>query len=231
MKCKYCEINDAIKYSKYTSGEFCSKVCANSYSSNIRREEKNKKISQALTGKVLSKEHKLKCGRFWTIEEKNKLSVKIKNYYENNPLAKKNISEFLKTRPVKDETRKKLSDAIKKRIADGKHHGWSKRNKPSYPELFFMNVLKNNNIEYNFELSIGKYFIDFALAGKIALEIDGRQHKQLERKIKDDEKDLFLTENGWYVYRIAWKNINTISGKEYISNEIKKLIKYYNKIN
>lgn len=32
MKCKNCNENDAIKYSKYSSGEFCSRKCARSYS-------------------------------------------------------------------------------------------------------------------------------------------------------------------------------------------------------
>ncbi|MEN6293118.1 MAG: hypothetical protein ABFD07_14045, partial [Methanobacterium sp.] len=32
MKCKNCEINEGVKYSKYATGDFCSKKCAKSYS-------------------------------------------------------------------------------------------------------------------------------------------------------------------------------------------------------
>lgn len=50
MKCKNCNTNEAVKYSKYSSGEFCSKSCANSFSSKTNRLETNKKISFKLKG-------------------------------------------------------------------------------------------------------------------------------------------------------------------------------------
>lgn len=53
------------------------------------------------------------------------------------------------------------------------------------------------------EVKIGKYFIDFVI-DKIALEIDGRQHD--DRKEKDLEKDVFLTDNGFKVVRVKWEN-------------------------
>lgn len=51
MKCKNCNINDATKYSKYSSGEFCCKSCSTSFSSKTNRTETNKKISLGLKGK------------------------------------------------------------------------------------------------------------------------------------------------------------------------------------
>lgn len=51
MKCKNCNINDAVKYSKYSSGEFCCKSCSSSFSSKTNRIETNKKISIQLKGK------------------------------------------------------------------------------------------------------------------------------------------------------------------------------------
>lgn len=51
MKCKNCNINDATKYSKYSSGEFCCKSCANSFSSKTNRNETNKKISKKMLGR------------------------------------------------------------------------------------------------------------------------------------------------------------------------------------
>lgn len=41
MKCKNCEQKDAIKYSKYSSGEFCSKGCAKAFSTKNKREDVN----------------------------------------------------------------------------------------------------------------------------------------------------------------------------------------------
>jgi Zn finger protein HypA/HybF involved in hydrogenase expression len=50
-KCKNCESNDAIKYSKYTSGNFCSLKCSRAYSTKEKRPEINKILSEKLTGR------------------------------------------------------------------------------------------------------------------------------------------------------------------------------------
>lgn len=55
MKCKNCETNDAIKYSKYTVGEFCSKKCSASYSTKNKREDINKQVSITLTKDKIEK--------------------------------------------------------------------------------------------------------------------------------------------------------------------------------
>lgn len=47
------------------------------------------------------------------------------------------------------------------------------------------------------EYSIFPFYIDFAFADlKIAIEIDGSQHLEEERKQKDIEKDKLLQDNG-----------------------------------
>jgi hypothetical protein len=51
MKCKNCEIKDAVKYSKYSSGQFCSKSCAASFSTKEKRDDINKRVSMKLLGK------------------------------------------------------------------------------------------------------------------------------------------------------------------------------------
>lgn len=42
MKCKNCKINEGVKYSKYTTGDFCSRKCTHSFST---KNEKNKRSS------------------------------------------------------------------------------------------------------------------------------------------------------------------------------------------
>ena len=37
--CKNCEINEAIKYSPHSNGEFCSKKCALGFSTKNKRNE------------------------------------------------------------------------------------------------------------------------------------------------------------------------------------------------
>ncbi len=50
MECKNCNQKEAIKYSKYTTGEYCSRECARAYSTKNKRNEINEKISQTMTG-------------------------------------------------------------------------------------------------------------------------------------------------------------------------------------
>ena len=48
MKCKNCNVNDVIQYSKFSKGEFCCKKCSRSYSTKMKRVEINKKIGESL---------------------------------------------------------------------------------------------------------------------------------------------------------------------------------------
>lgn len=51
MKCKNCDKNEAVKYSKYSTGEFCCKECARAFSTKNKRKEINVAISLASKGK------------------------------------------------------------------------------------------------------------------------------------------------------------------------------------
>ena len=61
MKCNNCKQKDAVKYSKYTSGEFCSRECARAFSTKNKRKEINEKISKSLTGRG-NENVKINCG-------------------------------------------------------------------------------------------------------------------------------------------------------------------------
>ena len=117
------------------------------------------------------------------------------------------------------------------------------RNKISYPEKFFIKVLKNNKIfekcEVNYKISKSSlgiechsnYFLDFYFEDKkLDLEIDGKQHNLEDRKESDKIRDEYLTKNGIIVYRIKWKSINSERGKKYIESEISKFMDFYNSI-
>ncbi len=134
------------------------------------------------------------------------------------------------------KSRIKISNAIKEAISTGKKGGWSIRNK-SYPEKYFEEVLRSNNIfdkcitEYKILKSeLGDslrscYYLDFYFPDKkIDLEIDGQQHES--RKCQDAERDRLLLLNGYKVFRIKWKN--PVKNKHYIEEEIKRFIKFYN---
>lgn len=100
MKCLYCEENDAIKYSKYASGNFCGKICAKKYSSNFNKKEANAKISKTLKLLYPPKLHKCKnkkC-RKMVLGYKNKYCSDIcknswREKYKNDPEYTKKLSE------------------------------------------------------------------------------------------------------------------------------------------
>jgi len=72
-KCKNCNINDGAKYSKYSSGEFCSRACAKSYSTKLKRNEINKLVSKTLKLKIhIDKEYEYICEKCRTTFIKSK---------------------------------------------------------------------------------------------------------------------------------------------------------------
>lgn len=147
--------------------------------------------------------------------------------------------DFLEKKYCSEECRRKSSNEknsflAKERVKNGTHQGWKTRNISSYPEIFWMKVLDSNNISYIREYKIeNKYFLDFFIEKnnvKIDLEIDGKQHLYEERKIHDKERDLFLSERNYIVYRIPWNEINTENGKILMKSKIDEFIKFYENI-
>ena len=120
MLCKNCGINESIKYSKYTSGEFCSKKCSSSFSTKGKRDIISKKVSESLMGHKHSDESKRKMS-INNGSHKDEVKMKIKNSVENfyKTDEGKEIIEKLRERMtgriVSDETRKKIGIIVKKR--------------------------------------------------------------------------------------------------------------------
>lgn len=132
-----------------------------------------------------------------------KLSEKLSKYRKGKVGAKHS-----------DETKKKISEAMKRAHHEGRAWNIGKsrwNNEPSYPEQFIMNAINLNliNQDYIREHPIGIYSIDFAWVNdKLAVEIDGEQHERfLEYKLRDLKKDKLLKELDWKVLRLKWKDI------------------------
>lgn len=228
----------------------CSRACSNRY---FQHGENNPNYDDSKAKEKYDKVSKTLNEYFKTKSDKEGLEY---NKEPNLPRQYKHICIFCKeeyyskkkqqkfcspkcqhTSPKTEENINKIKKAVQERITNGKHSGWQSRNITSYPEKFFMEVLQNNNISYIHNYKIKQadlglnnsynYFIDFYLRKtNICLEIDGKQH--LERKEHDQIRDEYLTKAGYKVYRIPWKSINTISGKEYIKEEISNFLNYYN---
>ena len=113
----------------------------------------------------------------------------------------------------------------------GKHKGWKSRNITSYPERFWISVLKNNGLDFVREKPVNGYFLDFVIQKgekMIDLEIDGKQHKYEDRKHHDKIRDKNLRDSGYIVYRIDWNEINSRFGKFKIKSKINQFLWWYN---
>jgi len=112
-----------------------------------------------------------------------------------------------------EETKRKISDGMKRAHNEGRawNIGQSRwNNEMSYPEKFFKQVIENEFDDKNFkqEYSVGIYSIDFAWVNKkIAIEIDGAQHEKPDYKARDKRKDKKLSDEGWDILRIKWKDM------------------------
>lgn len=133
------------------------------------------------------------------------LGEKTRNTSEANRIAHKKHPESYKQ---SEETKDKIRQA---RLRWMKEHpeqtAWRLKNM-SYPEKCFKKILEDNGLDKKYliyrEYSVFPYFIDFAFINeKLAVEIDGSQHLEEDRKRRDEEKDELLTSNGWRVLRIS----------------------------
>ena len=125
----------------------------------------------------------------------------------------------------------------RKEIEAGTFQGWQSRNITSYAEKFWIEVLKNNNIQYIREKLVNygnlrngeRYFLDFYIEiedRKIDLEIDGKQHNFEDRKYHDKIRDEYIKSQGIEVYRIKWNSINNEKGKQLMKEKIDKFLEF-----
>lgn len=203
----------------------CSYSCSNTFFKLQRVSTKrNLKISQSLVNKHNSTRKIIINGKSYF----NLTCLVCKNSFASTQNKIKTCSNkclLVLKNNISDETRKKISKSVKARILNGTHKGWASRSKlkKSFPEQYVEKILEELDIEYESELKVGKWFIDFCdINNKIALEIDGKQHELPDRKQSDKNKDEFLINNGWKVFRIKWKKIN-LQFRQYLIETIKQI--------
>lgn len=112
-----------------------------------------------------------------------------------------------------EETKKKISESMKTAHKERRAHNIGEcrwKCEPSYPEKFFIDVIKNEFQDQNYirEYYFLGYSLDFAWVDKkFEIEIDGEQHEKIENQIHDQQRDKILEENGWKTLRIKWKDM------------------------
>lgn len=98
----------------------------------------------------------------------------------------------------------------------------------SYPEIYFEEVFKNENIKLTKKFRIYLYELDFCdVDKKIDIEIDGEQHYSDERIVKSDiRRTAYLEDMGWTVFRIRWSHFQKMSfyEKSLVINDLKYLL-------
>ena len=133
----------------------------------------------------------------------------------------KNVSKATKGKPSNhpwtEEQRKAKSEWKKKyhKLHPEKHPNRKLANNKkymSYPEKIAYDFLTLNNIKFQHNKKIGKYFPDF-LIDNFIIEIDG---SYWHNKEKDDNRDKELKEMGYIVYRI--------NAKSHIETELQNIL-------
>ncbi len=247
MICEYCKKEHD---GNYGSGRFCSDSCRRAFCGSKNKGSTNLQPRQ-------SKDGGWKC-EYCNLNFRTRALLIVHHKDEHN--VQRGTNQYTKAEKlglpkpvVSEETRKKLSNAfsgnknpskridvrkkisnsMKKAHAEGRAHNigecrWN--NEPSYPEQWFMKVLKNEfglekDKDYKMEFPFHKFSLDFAwLDKKVCIEIDGEQHERFqEQKNRDIEKDRLLKEEGWTELRKSWKEIFN-SPKTFIE-EVRGLLK------
>lgn len=160
-------------------------------------------------------------------DERVRLYVEtLKGRYKNKEI----IPSFLGNEHS-EETKKKISDSIKKFLLEHPEKVPYKLNhssKQSFPEKFFETVFINNGISFEKEFYTNGYWLDFCFNKTFYVEIDGEQH-YLDKKIVEHDKirTARLTESGFKcIERVRWSEFQKLdkdSQKEYISTLIDKI--------
>ncbi len=213
MKCGKTKCDKNLSPQQEKGGQrFCSRACSNSAIPRLSSSTSKKKAGKSLSITRLANPRFSKIIKICPICE-NEFSVL---YGSRN-------QKTCSTKCGKKLGGKTASVSMRAR---GTYSGWSTRgSEPSYPERYFISVFDNEKIfGWKREHKVGKWFIDFAFLDRmLAIEIDGKQHLEENRRKSDEAKDLFLTECGWTIVRIPWSDPQTQKGKDKLYPHIQTL--------
>ena len=234
--CKNC--GKEIFGEKRSGKLFCSQSCAATFNNKARGKRSNE-TKEKISKSLISINAKVERGDAIRNADLNR--YEFRHICENENCHK----EFFSCRKNQrfcskicaqnsDVIKNSLRNKMLERVKNGTHSGWKMRNIKSYAEIFWEGVLTENGIPFKREdFSTKKYFLDFFIeknGKKVDLEIDGKQHNEPDRKKHDEERDDFLSKNGYIVYRVKWNSINTEEGKNKMKEKISEFLDFIGKI-
>lgn len=146
--------------------------------------------------------------------------------------GKESVSKTWKGKKLPEEMKQKISNSYKKFLEDNPNMAGFIRNhssKQSYPEQYFEEIFKNENIPLKYHKQIGRYELDFYNEELMKyVEIDGDQHYLPYMIAHDKERTEYLSNLGWEDIRVKWSEYQKLS-KEDKKNKINEIKLFLNK--
>ena len=208
--------------------KFCGKECENRNSlaqHEIRCKENPNKINACISN--FNNIGRIAWNKGLTKETDERVKQRGLNLHNNVKSGK----TIFKGHPHSEETKERLSKIRKKYLSENPEkvpYLINHSSKTSYPEKYFMELFEKENINLKYHHMINKYELDFCdLDKKVDIEVDGEQH-YVDKRIaaSDKDRDEFLKNLGWKVFRIRWANYQKLSlnEKRKIVEQIVKLL-------
>ena len=113
---------------------------------------------------------------------------------------------------VSEETRKKISNSMKKYYCGSSIWRTQIEKRKSYAEQYFDDCFPEAEKNYH----VNRFFLDLAWPDrKVYLEVDGEQHYTKEGLKRDKERDIILENEGWIlISRVRWSEFQKLSQEE-----------------
>lgn len=228
-QCKFCGENfDAkIDLKKHLS------VCPKRQKYKRNRDWKCKYCGKVFETRKVLFEHIKNCSEYLNLP-KNSLG-RIIPVYDRSLVMKKTIKKLRSKgrvfgHPHTEKTKKHLSEIRRKNLENGVGNHWICPSiKRSYAEQYFFDCFKKANLEFENNVWVGHYCLDFKV-GNNYFEVDGEQHYTEEGLAKDKRRTEFLLKKGLtLVARCRWKDFIKLSFEEK-ENYLKSIIEKLNKI-
>lgn len=148
------------------------------------------------------------CDRTFTHSSAYTMHIR---WCKNNPERQESYCKR-DAKNVSEETRKKISNSLKKYYCGSSIWRTQIEKRKSYAEQYFDDCFPEAEKNYH----VNRFFLDLAWPDrKVYLEVDGEQHYTKEGLERDKERDAILENEGWtLISRVRWSEFQKLSQEE-----------------